>query len=160
MLALVSTMAACAADPTGFPASDDEPRYLDFVLPLEGLFESTGDDAGDAERIHALIDAEVSALTAKIDPSGDGKTRRLGFHYSIPIWAVEGKFPGKAVNVIKQSFAVARARNIAVHLSLETHYFWNTRPDLFNYFDPSSPGYDPDNKANVEWSDWQGKNCQ
>ncbi|HSI05675.1 MAG TPA: hypothetical protein VLC93_14415 [Myxococcota bacterium] len=155
MLALVATMSACA-EPVAPQTGGDEPRYLDFVLPLAGLFESTGDGAGDSEQIHALIDAEVSALIAKIGAHEDGMKGRLGFHYTIPIWAVDGRFPGKAVNVIEQSFAVARARDIAVHVSLETHYFWNTRPDLFNYFDPESPGYDPGNTANVEWSDWGG----
>ena len=134
----------------------DEVQYLDFVLPFAGLFENTGDGAGDPAQIHALLDADVASLIAKIGVTGDGKTRQLGFHYSIPIWAVEGQYPGKTVNVIQQSFKVARERKIAVHFSLETHYFWDTRPDLFNYFASSDPSYNPNNTANVEWSDWQG----
>lgn len=134
----------------------DEVQYLDFVLPFVGLFENTGDGAGDAAQIHALLDADVASLISRIGATGDGKTRQLGFHYSIPLWAAEGRFPGKAVNIIQQSFKVARERNIAVHFSLETHYFWDTRPDLFNYFAPSDPSYSPLNAANVEWSDWQG----
>src|SRR5688500_10575754 len=58
--------------------------------------------------------------------------------------------------VVEQAFAVARARGIAVHFSVETHYFWDTRSDLWNAFDPDAPGYDPDNAENVEWSDWDG----
>jgi hypothetical protein len=142
-------------DGSGLKATD-EVQYLDFVLPFMGLFEGTGEGAGDPARIHALLDADVASLIDRIGATGDGRVRQLGFHYSIPIWAVDGRFPGKTINVIKQSFKVARERQVAMHFSLETHYFWNTRPALFNYFEPSDPSYDPDNAANVEWSDWQG----
>lgn len=136
--------------------TSDEVQYLDFVLPFPGLFEDTGEGAGDPARIHAVLDAGVASLISRIGVLGDGKTRQLGFHYSIPIWAVEGRFPGKTLSVIQQSFQVARERQVAVHFSLETHYFWDTRPDLFNYFAPGDPSFNPNNTANVEWSDWQG----
>lgn len=32
--------------------------------------------------------------------------------------------------------------------------WWDARPDLWNWWDPDLPGYDPDNKYNVEWTDW------
>lgn len=135
----------------------DEVQYLDFVLQFTGLFErSTGDGAGDPAKIHAVIDADVADLISRICATGNGKTRQLGFHVAFPIWAMEGQYPGKIVTIIQQSFKVARERNIAMHLSLETHYFWDTRPDLYNYFAPSDPSYNPSNTANVEWSDWQG----
>ena len=141
---------------SGALQTSDEVQYLDFVLGFPGLFENTGDGAGDPDRIHAVLDADVASLISKLGATGNGETRQLGFHYSIPIWAVEGMFPGKTLNVIQQSFKVARERKVAVHFSLETHYFWDTRPDLFNYFAPSDPSYSPNNTANVEWSDWQG----
>ncbi|HNN91098.1 MAG TPA: hypothetical protein PKI03_02470 [Pseudomonadota bacterium] len=151
-------MAQCepGGDGSGIQTTD-EPQYLDFVLQFPGLFDnSTGDGAGDPAQIHAVIDAGVAGLISRIGATGNGKTRQLGFHYAVPIWAMEGQYPGKTAHIIQQSFQVARERNIAVHLSLETHYFWDTRPDLFNYFAPSDPSYHPNNTANVEWSDWQG----
>jgi hypothetical protein len=135
----------------------DEVQYLDFVLQFSSLFDSsTGDGAGDPAKIHAVIDAGVADLISRIGATGNGKTRQLGFHYALPIWAMEGAYPGKVINIIQQSFQVAREHNIAMHLSLETHYFWDTRPDLYNYFAPSDPSYSRNNTANVEWSDWQG----
>jgi hypothetical protein len=58
--------------------------------------------------------------------------------------------------VIEQGLRVAVEPNVAVHLSLETHHFWETRPDLWNFSDPRAPGYDPGNVANVEWTNWSG----
>lgn len=34
-----------------------------------------------------------------------------------------------------------------------------TRPDLWNWWDPSRPGYDPANAANVEWSAWSSEHA-
>src|SRR3546814_2356165 len=30
----------------------------------------------------------------------------------------------------------------------------DARPDLWNWWDPSRPGYDPANRENVEWTSW------
>jgi hypothetical protein len=115
----------------------DEVQYLDFVLQFNGVFDSsTGDGAGDPAKIHAVIDAGVADLISRIGATGNGKTRQLGFHYALPIWAMEGAYPGKVINIIQQSFQVAREHNIAMHLSLETHYFWDTRPDLYAALTP------------------------
>jgi hypothetical protein len=56
--------------------------------------------------------------------------------------------------VIAQAARVALARGVAFHLTIESHYFWQSRPDLWNFFDPTQPDYDPAHVANVEWTDW------
>jgi hypothetical protein len=45
---------------------------------------------------------------------------------------------------------------MAVMLHFDLHLSWKNRPDLWNWFDPGKPGYDPDNKDNVEWHRWGG----
>ncbi|HRZ35031.1 MAG TPA: sulfatase-like hydrolase/transferase [Candidatus Paceibacterota bacterium] len=37
---------------------------------------------------------------------------------------------------------------------LDGEYWWQHRPDLWNWWDPTKPGYDPRNKENVEWFSW------
>jgi hypothetical protein len=41
-------------------------------------------------------------------------------------------------------------------LNFDFHVAWESRPDLWNWFDPSRPGYNPANKDNVEWFGWDG----
>jgi hypothetical protein len=39
-------------------------------------------------------------------------------------------------------------------IQLDGENWWDARPDLWNWWDPSLPGFDPANRANVEWSGW------
>jgi hypothetical protein len=50
--------------------------------------------------------------------------------------------------------ALCDRHNLAVIVQLDGEQYWNARPDLWNWWDPSRPGYDPANAANVEWSGW------
>ena len=45
---------------------------------------------------------------------------------------------------------------MAVMLHFDLHLAWKKRPDLWNWFDPHKPGYNPDNQLNVEWHGWSG----
>ncbi len=137
----------------------DEVQYLSFGVRVNGLFELTGPGSGDPQRIYSLIDASVSELVARIGANGDGRSRQLGFMLVLAPWMVEALWPGKMVTVVEQAFRIAAERNVAVHLSLETHYFWDARPDLWNFYDAQAPGYDPGNQANVEWAGWSGPPC-
>jgi hypothetical protein len=69
-------------------------------------------------------------------------------------WLLDAQFPGKIGTLIAQAAQVALARGVAFHVSIEGQYFWQPRPDLWNFWDPAGPGYDPANVANVEWIDW------
>lgn len=39
-------------------------------------------------------------------------------------------------------------------IELDGINYWQARPDLWNWWDKSKPGYNPENKKNVEWTDW------
>src|SRR5208283_3800062 len=57
---------------------------------------------------------------------------------------------------IHDAFQTAKKYNVAVILNFDDHFMWQNRSDLWNWFDPEKPGYNPANKENVEWSDWKG----
>ena len=46
----------------------------------------------------------------------------------------------------------ARQAKLPVVFDLDAVDWWQGRPDLWNFFDPAKPGYDPANVANVEWA--------
>jgi hypothetical protein len=130
--------------------TSSETQYLVFGVAMDGVFEV------DEKDVFGLIDRSVAELVGRVGTTGDGCHRRLGFAVYFPAWIIDRVKPERVPIILDAAFRVAAQRGVAVHVIIESHYFWETRPDLWNYFDPSSPGYDPDNRNNVEWSDWSG----
>ncbi|HBG26029.1 MAG: hypothetical protein A2Y10_03835 [Planctomycetes bacterium GWF2_41_51] len=44
--------------------------------------------------------------------------------------------------------------NTPVWIKFDGEQWWQNRPDLWNWWDPNKPGYDPNNRTNVEWRWW------
>ena len=61
----------------------------------------------------------------------------------------------RIARAIKPMFELAKQTNVAVHFNVDDHIEWDERPDLWNWYDPAKTGYNPDNRKNVEWYDWQ-----
>ena len=112
------------------PIVPEDPKYL--------LFWSSPDNAGE--------------LVKKIGLKGDGKTRFLGFGVPTPTYEVEKQLP----EIIRNALTEAKKDDMAVMLHFDFHLHWKNRPDLWNWFHPDQPGYNPDNKYNVEWHGWEG----
>ena len=112
------------------PATSEEPRYL--------VFWSSPEKAGE--------------LAERVGMKGDGKTRFLGFGLPNATYELEKQLPGR----IRSAFAAAREHDMAVMLHFDFHLAWKNRPDLWNWFDQDKPGYDSNNKYNVEWHGWDG----
>ncbi|MFZ3100089.1 MAG: hypothetical protein WA103_02540 [Minisyncoccales bacterium] len=51
-------------------------------------------------------------------------------------------------------FSSSEQYNVPFMLHIDTERFWDSRPDLWNWFDPAASGYNPANIDNVEWSGW------
>jgi len=113
------------------PRGGSDPQYLIFW--------------GEAQR---ALDVRTHTGTA-----GDGKSRLLGFgSVNAPFDMTDDQLRDR----IHTAFQTAKQNNIAEHFCYDFHHFWEKRPELWNWFDPAQPGYNPANKDNVEWSDWQG----
>jgi hypothetical protein len=95
---------------------------------------------------------KAGELAERVGLKGDGKTRLLGFGLPNATFELEEQLPGR----IRGAFAAARQHDMAVMLHFDFHLHWKNRPDLWNWFDPNKPGYDPNNKDNVEWHGWHG----
>jgi hypothetical protein len=60
----------------------------------------------------------------------------------------------KVEESLKRFLAASEKANVPVWIKLDGEQWWEGRPDLWNWWDPSKPGYDPDNVNNVERSHW------
>jgi hypothetical protein len=43
---------------------------------------------------------------------------------------------------------------VPILIQMDGANWWNARPDLWNWWDPKQPGYNPNNRKNVEWTGW------
>lgn len=50
--------------------------------------------------------------------------------------------------------SLAERYDIPVVVQLDGEQWWDGRPDLWNWWDPARPGYNPENRRNVEWTGW------
>lgn len=50
--------------------------------------------------------------------------------------------------------SLAERYEIPIVVQLDGEQWWGARPDLWNWWDPERPGYNPGNRQNVEWSGW------
>ena len=88
-----------------------------------------------------------------LDAIGEKGTteRRLGLAFILSY--LDGQ-----TDVLEQSLrrllALAEKHDTPVLIALDGENWWGGRPDLWNWFDKTKPGYDPANRENVEWTDW------
>jgi hypothetical protein len=92
--------------------------------------------------VKAGIEKELDAILSAVNGArGDRVNRQLGFMAG-PLSF--DQTDGQLRAFIKDSFATAEKKNVAVGFHIDDSMFWNSREDLW-----SDPG-------NVEWSDWNG----
>jgi hypothetical protein len=130
---------ARAADGTCHANDANDTEYLIFWPPLPGATPGSYGSVGD--------------FAARLGTTGNGTTRQLGYGASIPVLVRD---ESKIAREIKQGFDTARRTNVAVHFNVDDHIGWDERPDLWNWYDPAKIGYDPNNRNNVEWYNWEG----
>lgn len=62
--------------------------------------------------------------------------------------------PGVITEGITNLLAASLATGVPVMITLDGQNWWNEHPELWNWWDPESPGYNPQNVYNVEWTSW------
>lgn len=63
--------------------------------------------------------------------------------------------PDEAAKRLKNYLSYAEKYDLPLVIQLDGEQWWENRPDLWNWWDPDQPGYNPDNKYNVEWTSWR-----
>jgi hypothetical protein len=62
--------------------------------------------------------------------------------------------PETTVAALKTFLEAAQQTAIPVLVQIDLEHWWEARPDLWNWWNPSKAGYDPANRGNVEWTGW------
>jgi len=132
----------------------DKSQYLIFNIGVLGTYPQL---PIQSTQIYDSIHKKVSDTIAPLGSMTGDSTHRLGFMVILPVWVWNsglGNDHREADIIIEQAFKVAKDYNLAVYFALDTNY--GETPNIWNWFDPSQDGYNPANKKNVEWTDWDG----
>ena len=60
---------------------------------------------------------------------------------------------------LEKFLLLSKETKVPVLINLDGANWWNARPDLWNWWDPNKPGYNPENRKNVEWTGWDESNA-
>lgn len=122
-------------------ALDNAPQYV--------LLNMTPGRAWHDSRPATLAPAHLDDLRAKLPLGGDGP-RQIGLSYIFSYF--NNRSPATFEASLDQCLATARQLRAPVLITLDGECWWGARPDLWNWWDPTLPGYNDANRANVEWA--------
>lgn len=60
---------------------------------------------------------------------------------------------------IRTALDCSEKTSVPVLIALDGQNWWESRPDLWNWWDTNKPGYNPSNVFNVEWTGWSPTNA-
>jgi hypothetical protein len=117
--------------------------------------EPTSGIAADRYVLVNVRMSEVSAETfqkiAALRTASVGGAPRLGVGV---IFSYFRQPREKNMERMRSLFELCERHELAVIVQLDGEQWWQRRPDLWNWWDASKPGFDPANVSNVEWSGW------
>ena len=118
------------------------PRYLFFNIAPESAWNQNHPDSFSP----ALFDEVRSKLRVPENPH-----LRIGVSYIFSTLETP-------TNILAQSLrrllAASEESGVPLLITLDGQNWWQQRPDLWNWWDPSLPGFNPSNVFNVEWTEW------
>jgi len=92
----------------------------------------------------------INEIKNKIEISNSGNTK-LGIGLIISYLEKSDEQENDLINNLT---SLSINNDIPILIKLDGISWWETRSDLWNWWDPSKEGYNPDNKYNVEWTSW------
>lgn len=115
----------------------DETRYLLMQVFVPGV-------SNDAFPPQGTLEQFAQDIVSRIGATGDTR-KKLGFCVGMVSF---NQSDDEVRRLIDNSFTIARKNNVAVAFHVDDQMFWEKRSDLLN------------NKANIEWTDWNGTECR
>ncbi|HPD47554.1 MAG TPA: hypothetical protein P5279_12900 [Anaerohalosphaeraceae bacterium] len=138
--AVVCLAAAASAAPLGRDAT-----HLQYVV-INRMPEGRWNQA----RPETIAPDGLEEIKQAIAAPDDGSIR-LGVSFVFSYFKTDET---AVVTSVKRFLAAAQETRTPVLVKLDGENWWQGRPDLWNWWDPNTPGYDPANCANVEWTGW------
>ena len=90
-------------------------------------------------------------------PDVSGSTVRIGVAYIFSYFRTADDAP--FLVSLRRVLELAERTDTPVLIQIDGEQWWEGRPDLWNWWDPSRPGFDPTNRENVEWFGWTSEDA-
>ena len=129
--------------PSGLWAGDAPPQFI-----LVNRMPGTRWNAGRPESFRREDFEEVRRALPEV-PSARVRPG-IGFIFSYFQVASEEAISAS----LRRFLQLAAETRTPVLVQLDGESWWEARPDLWNWWDPARPGFDPANRKNVEWCGW------
>lgn len=88
---------------------------------------------------------------ATVFSHGDQGRIRIGVGFILSYFSMS---PTEALHTLEEYLRLSAKYAMPVVVQLDGEQWWGRRPDLWNWWAPDQPGYDPANRRNVEWTGW------
>jgi hypothetical protein len=146
LLSLLTVAPVPADEPFNPVAAGELPQYIFFnKSPSVG-----GPFAWSQSRPDTFTAESCREIVEKLGTCGNEHLRvGVSFMFSV----LEDK-PDTLAESLRRLLAAAQAADVPVLIGLDGQNWWESRSDLWNWWDPGLPGYDPRNRRNVEWTGW------
>lgn len=126
----------------GCPAGNTSGQYILFNrAPGQGMFQGNPASLGRAQ---------FEEVLARF-PNRPHARVRTGLSHIFSCFRTP---PETTIRALETFLETAGETGTPVLVQIDTEHWWEARPDLWNWWDPTRPGYDPANRENVEWSGW------
>jgi len=139
---LFVTVIACMCFVHLSVAESSDPRYI-FLNVAYGSGEHRGESEADYRAWLAKISGAIAA------PERSEMRVGVSWIFSVLNSPLEAQAEG-----LRSLLRASEATGVPVLIVLDGQNWWEKRPELWNWWDPARPGYDPANAENVEWTTW------
>ncbi len=112
------------------------------------LFNRAPGQGMNQSRAETLGRAQFEEILARF-PNRPAATVQTGISF---VFSPLRTPPETTVRALETFLAAAEATETPVVVQIDLEHWWEGRPDLWNWWDPAKPGYDPANRMNVEWA--------
>ena len=145
-LAAVAAEAGSRAQLTGEATGSSSQYVLFNRAPGQGMNQHVPESLGRKQ---------FDEVLARFPHRAEARVR-IGLSYVFSCFRTP---PETTLAALKTFLSAAEETNTPVLIQIDTEHWWEARPDLWNWFDPARPGYDPANRENVEWTGWSSDNA-
>ncbi len=129
--------------PTGFRETHPSRQYLLFNLNIPQRWDPNRAD-GNCEAAFKYVHEQW--------PSVPEAPLRVGMALKVSLLNLSDN--ARTLLALGQAFKHSEAYDVPVFVSIDEMNWWGQCPNLWNWWDPSKPGFDESNRMNVEWTDW------
>jgi hypothetical protein len=138
----VLLLAAIALSPSARPASGADTQYVLFNrAPGQGMYQGAPETLGRRQ---------FEEVLARF-PNRPAARVQTGLSHVFSCFRTP---PETTLKALRTFLEAAQETDTPVLVQIDTEHWWEARPDLWNWWNPAQPGYDPANRENVEWTGW------